>query len=367
MYINNILYNYKGTVPENSTITVNNGTVEIAANAFKDQTGLFKVELPSTLTKIDNGAFYGCSNLKAVVSNATSPSTLNYQEERDANSPSVYETSFGSISSNCILVVPSGKTSAYSSAGWTTSVFKGGIYETNSDIALTDGEAYTFPIDLATNQITYTRTFGNTNWQALYVPFAMSYADWNTDFEVAEIKEIQGEGASTVVVVEEVTMSTEPNTPYLIKAKTSGSNKTITVNSATLKAAKEEGQVKEAGDYIFTFTGTYSGVSGSDMVANKYYALGGGTLHLAESESNNLGSFRWYLAITDTGGNPVTLDTNSVKMVMRGNDGTLIDLVPEGAENEAKSGAYDLSGRKVETDKLERGIYIINGKKVLVK
>ena len=366
VYINNILYNYKGTIPENSTITVNNGTVEIAANAFIDQTGLFKVELPSTLTKIDCGAFSGCSNLNVVVSNATSPSTLNYQKEKDAAFSSVYKTSFDGISSNCILMVPSGTTSDYSSAGWTTSIFKGGIYEANSDIALTDGLAYTFPVDLATNQITYTRTFSNTNWQALYVPFGMSYSDWSSDFEVAEITEISGEGASTVVVVEEVTTSTDPNKPYLIKAKTSGS-KTITLNSATLKAAEETSFNKASGDYNFIFTGTYKGVSGSDMVANKYYALGGGTLHQAESESNNLSSFRWYLSIRDGSNNPVTLAPSSVKMVMRGNGGTLIDLVPEDAENEAKNGTYDLSGRKVEANKLERGIYIINGKKILVK
>ena len=37
------------------------------------------------------------------------------------------------------------------------------------------------------DQIKYTRTFNNTQWQALYVPFSMSYDDWKDHFEVARV------------------------------------------------------------------------------------------------------------------------------------------------------------------------------------
>lgn len=67
IYVGKVLYEYKGEMPENTTITVREGTVGIADRAFDGQQNLSKVILPESLTYIERKAFYGCSNLADLV------------------------------------------------------------------------------------------------------------------------------------------------------------------------------------------------------------------------------------------------------------------------------------------------------------
>jgi len=62
---------------------------------------------------------------------------------------------------------------------------------TKKNITLADGTPYANDTEEECGTITYTRTFNNTNFQALYVPFEMSYADWQADFEVYYIDNIR--------------------------------------------------------------------------------------------------------------------------------------------------------------------------------
>ncbi len=95
------------------------GVVGIMQSSFYYNSTLKSIELPSTLTSIGSSAFYFCTGLTSVVSKAETPPTLE----------STY--AFYSLS-NCVLTVPNGTKQAYIDAGWTTSVFKGGIVEAPS-------------------------------------------------------------------------------------------------------------------------------------------------------------------------------------------------------------------------------------------
>ena len=66
VYINNILYIYKGEIPANTAIDIADGTTTILSGAFKDCTGLTSVTIPATVTAIGSQAFNGCSNLTSV-------------------------------------------------------------------------------------------------------------------------------------------------------------------------------------------------------------------------------------------------------------------------------------------------------------
>lgn len=61
VYIDDVLYAYKGTLPENTTYTVREGTTGIAHCAFKGQTNLVGINIPNSVTWIGQGAFDGCS------------------------------------------------------------------------------------------------------------------------------------------------------------------------------------------------------------------------------------------------------------------------------------------------------------------
>ena len=57
IYINKILYKYKGTMPENTSIKVKEGTVCISSSAFEGCSGLISITIPGSVTSIGRNAF----------------------------------------------------------------------------------------------------------------------------------------------------------------------------------------------------------------------------------------------------------------------------------------------------------------------
>ena len=66
VYINDILYHYKGTMPQGTNITIKDGTTMIVTSAFLDCTGLTSVTIPNSVTTIGRFAFSGCKGLTSV-------------------------------------------------------------------------------------------------------------------------------------------------------------------------------------------------------------------------------------------------------------------------------------------------------------
>ena len=66
IYAGKVLYKYKGTMPANTSITIEDGTVSISIYAFAGCSSLTSVEIPNSVTSIDDGAFYGCASLTSV-------------------------------------------------------------------------------------------------------------------------------------------------------------------------------------------------------------------------------------------------------------------------------------------------------------
>ena len=60
------VYRYKGSMPENTSITIKQGTLSIGVGAFNGSSGLTSVTIPSSVTSIGNSAFYNCSGLTSV-------------------------------------------------------------------------------------------------------------------------------------------------------------------------------------------------------------------------------------------------------------------------------------------------------------
>ena len=66
IYINDILYKYKGTMPQGTNIVVKEGTTCISGSAFDGCTGLTSVTIPNSVTTIGVDAFFSCSSLTSV-------------------------------------------------------------------------------------------------------------------------------------------------------------------------------------------------------------------------------------------------------------------------------------------------------------
>lgn len=221
------------------------------------------------------------------------------------------------------------------------------------------------------SEINYTRTFNNTNWQALYVPFSMSYNDWKDDFDVARINAFYEYDNDNDGVVDKRVLEILPvvdgngylipNTPYMIKAKSKG-EKTLKVKNTYLYVTDAKSYECSSMETKYTFTGTYEKMAG--LMSNGYYFMSGGSLKTAPSDATTLGAFRWYMK-PESKGSMLISPSAEVKIRVVGEEEDATDIIMP--MTNAPSSIFTIDGRQINShtlDGLKPGIYIVNGKKL---
>ncbi len=66
VYINKVLYKYKGTMPQGTSIAIKEGTISISSFAFYNCTSLTSITIPNSVTSIGEKAFYNCTSLTSI-------------------------------------------------------------------------------------------------------------------------------------------------------------------------------------------------------------------------------------------------------------------------------------------------------------
>ena len=66
IYMGNVLYKYKGTMPANTSINIQSSTVSITERAFSGCVGLISITIPNSVTSIGNNTFNGCNGLTSI-------------------------------------------------------------------------------------------------------------------------------------------------------------------------------------------------------------------------------------------------------------------------------------------------------------
>jgi hypothetical protein len=246
-------------------------------------------------------------------------------------------------------------------------------------LAINDSDSgFSMEADTECGTIFYIRSFNDTIWQALYVPLELPYNDICDEFEVADINNVHqydydddGMPEETVIEAFKVTNGIlKPNYPYLIRAKEAGM-KLIQLADAMVYATEENSIDCSSVREKFTFTGTYSRMSSSILTPNAgYYTLENGVWKPVVEEIT-LGAFRFYLKVDSRNGNTVMAPSIRMRIVGENEDGAeggTTDIEPSTLNSQHSTEVYDLSGRRIiHAEKLERGIYIVNGERVLVK
>lgn len=366
------------------SITLPNGLSSIDYAAFWECTGLTSIIIPKSVTSIGGAAFCKCWNLKDVTIHVNSELSIFSQafECMGAERIKMYGETLPAFADDVLLsysgfydattlYVPSSLYDEYSSISpWSN--YKNIVKLPDEPINLVDGETFTNKKERNGQEISYTRTFYHTKWQALYIPFSMSYENWKNDFDIAYINGIRqydmnDDGAIDETIMDVIKIksgSLIPNTPYLIRAKATG-EKTITVNNATLYKAEENSIDCRTTIAEYTFTGTYSTIPASTLIANNYYAMGDGSLVITDGTSD-LKPFRWYMKIDarspmyniNNGAKAITINVIGEEETTGVNELRITnDELP----------VYDLNGRMVNENNLKPGIYVKNGKKVIIK
>lgn len=199
------------------------------------------------------------------------------------------------------------------------------------------------------------RTFyKDGGWNTLCLPFAVNA----TDFEGAEVREVDVTQSSENTIVFKEATTIEAGKPYLIKwAKTPNEvcDFVNTFEGVTLFATATPVKVNDA----ITFTGFYNKAT-DDKLGASVAAIGAGN-KLFKVTSGEMKGFRAAFVL-----NPAT-PAAGIKVVIDGTTTGIEDLVVDGVK--ANGRVYNLNGQYVgnSLNGLQPGIYIQNGKKVVVK
>lgn len=199
------------------------------------------------------------------------------------------------------------------------------------------------------------RTFyKDGGWNTLCLPFAVNA----TDFEGAEVREVDVTQSSENTIVFKEATTIEAGKPYLIKwAKTPNEvcDFVNTFEGVTLVATATPVKVNDA----ITFTGFYNKAT-ADKLGASVAAIGAGN-KLFKVTSGEMKGFRAAFVL-----NPAT-PAAGIKVVIDGTTTGIEDLVVDGVK--ANGRVYNLNGQYVgnSLNGLQPGIYIQNGKKVVVK
>lgn len=392
--------NYTGEFVIPSEFTYNSNTYTVTAigdDAFKGSDAT-SITIPATIKLLTANALKNCTSLITIVCDPTIP-------------PAVTNNTFKNISPNKItLVIPATSLDLYMVAdGWKDFLYNpADDTESGSDIVIKtnyeirdsetlflekpitfeNSQQTTDPAYNEYNMVSYIRNFKNTNWQALYVPVELVYSDWSEKFEVAKIHSILETGDMFYAMADIVEDKVEPHKLYLIRAKEIGEH-TITISQShrndtdgdplhrvytsntdadgTAPVIATSESFMGASGATYTFTGQYAAapLKEADHTQPPYlYAMTGGELkrpNPANASGIPLGAFRWWLHVTP-GTQGLMFSIGKIDHSgTTGVESIMIDL----SEIEGLDIYYDLSGRPVENP--TNGIYIKNGKKILVK
>ena len=337
------------------SLTIPSSMTRIGAQAFFGCSGLTSVTIPSSATSIGRSAFDGCSGLTSVTNLATIPQTIS------SHTFSKYGT----------LHVTKGYKDVFAAAPYWGKFTIVDDVSDYSNIPINDGVSYTSVSNYTYDELIYTRTFTSTNWQALYVPFSMKYDDWKDKLDVYDIYNVLAYDEDNNGEIERTTVNmirlkegavTEPNYPYVVRAKNAGDVE-ITLTDGTLYAAEENSIDCTSTKQKFTFTGTYEPMTG--LATKGYYALSGGELKTAIDDAVTLKPQRWYMEVTNRIGSPaaatrVYLNPFGEENEVEGIKGVAVNVIGEET-------IYDLNGRAVNAAQLPKGLYVRGGKKIIVK
>ena len=229
---------------------------------------------------------------------------------------------------------------------------------TCEDFRLTDGTPLPIGLDFLATKATYERPFSSKNNATLCLPYELPRNGSFTAYNLSA-------GSNTSISFKETKDKLEAYRPYYI---TAGGTPQLDGYNLQVKAYKDDGLKQPAG--AFRFVGTVDGVDNATAAAaNAYILQDDGLFHKVTTEypEATVPAYRAYITC------PKTLGAKQLSVILDGETTGIDDVTNEA--NDGKNGpVYDLQGRRV-ADRLDAatrntlpaGVYIVNGRKVVVK
>ena len=362
-----------------TSVTIGNSLMRIGNRAFENCSALLSVELPNSVTSIGYWAFESCFSLTSItipnsvtsIGNNAFNNCVNLKSFtfKGSTPPELEINSIFTTGRKIPVYVPANSIEVYKDA-------LGDNYDVQANpkqLFLTGNNFYLQDSQIDGADVSFTRDF-TTNWEAIYLPFSLKYEDWKDDFEVARINGIHqydknDDGRIDKTELEFVKMTDDesviyPNTPYLIKAKKAG-EKTLSVENTTVYKADVNQIECSTTTEKFIFRGNYKKIISFVIQTEGYYIIENG--QLSNNSVYSLTPYRWYMKRENRNSAYGINNNNTAKEIsirVVGEETTGVANIQHASPN---TQTYDLNGRKVNENNLKPGIYVKNGKKVIVR
>lgn len=273
---------------------------------------------------------------------------------------------------NCLYVFPAGVTVPVELEE--KNVVVGGVAE---KIVLTDDAPVAFPVDFTANNISYTRTFtqgnngDNKGWQTIVLPFDAQVTEGGKALDWFHSKSDSGRkfwlykytnGVGGTAYFEFETANTmAAGEPYLIAVPGDRwgdmynlTNKEFTFHGENVSVKAGTGVDKVAGEYAFK--GNYTKAD-----CSKGYKLNEEGDFFELQNANTEKPFRAFFASTEE-----TSSSASAKVLrLDFSETNGINMMESKEVSLENATIYNLNGQRIK--QLQRGVNIVNGKKIIVK
>ncbi|MBO5703466.1 MAG: leucine-rich repeat domain-containing protein [Bacteroidaceae bacterium] len=374
-----------------NSVTIKNGVTSIGRLAFYKCYNLTSINIPNSVKSIEYGAFQYCSNLTSVT---IGDSVTNIGSETFSGCSSLAEVisyipadklfsidynTFDGLPSNSVLTVPIGAKETYKTTdGWKrfNNIVEMGEESEIRDVVLTETIDYENGEIFQANSVTYSRTLPNLMWNALYLPVEIPVSALSENYDVAYFNNMHAYDRDDDGTIDEMAMEVirvakgtlHANHPYFIRAKNEAAkNMNLELTDVTVynTDASYCTSLTTSSVYMnFELTGVYKRHEGSDL--QNCYAITAKGAWSPIAANSYLNPFRFYLKVTNRNGTPVKADEalQTIHIYLKGEQGTtdIDETIVSGQESTI---IYDLQGRRIVNPK--KGMYIMNGKKVLIK
>lgn len=232
-----------------------------------------------------------------------------------------------------------------------------------------DAETYAYE-EGSIRRVKVTRTIQPGQWTTLCLPMNCAIPQYVTLYEVNEDKETKVDEHVSIVVEASKDKTILAGKPYIVNYPATHQvwqvyhyvdvpNPTITEFVAIGVELAEE--PKAVGTYV-PFTGLFSAtdLNAGDIYVSTAADYGSGEAPVykelsADASNKQMKGFRAYFKVTDGASSNVRFITDEV----------ITSIMQAIEDQQVANGTYDLSGRKAAT--LQKGTYVIDGKKVIIK
>jgi hypothetical protein len=258
----------------------------------------------------------------------------------------------------------------YKIGNYTTAEEMNAMFAANDSYEMADGKTFvdiangpdTDDFNLTVGYATFELTIGAGRFATFFENNNIELIEPTEGVKLYTITEINGD--RTEATIKELTGVVEAETPMLVYNSTT--------NPVTAKLKGTNAEANEANEDV-TIAEEFMGTDGPetftdvDMAEADYYALSGGKLFVPVYEPGTLGAHQCYLWFYYGSGDTTEpgAPARGITLVFEKSEAT--DITTTDVTDETDGAWYDLSGRKLDGEPTTKGVYVKDGKKVIIK